>query len=125
MRCALQILICKHLGFAGIHLSACHKPEEQMLLESYIEQYRHLELKVLEELWNSLWQVTSGKEFSPEIARFSRQPTSKQLIKYRQLHVMHGAMFGSKIAKGVGRFILKRHFGKMLWSPKYYLKQKY
>ncbi|WP_336015643.1 methylenetetrahydrofolate reductase C-terminal domain-containing protein [Acinetobacter pittii] len=110
LRCALQILICKHVGFSGIHLSACHKPEEQMLLESYIEQYRHLELKALEELWNSLWQVTSGKVFSPEISRFSRQPTSKQLIKYRQLHVMHEAMFGSKIAKGVGRFIFKASF---------------
>ena len=65
LRCALQILICKHLGFAGIHLSACHKPEEQMLLESYIEQYRHLNLKALEELWNSLWQVTTGKRVYP------------------------------------------------------------
>lgn len=83
-----------------------------MLLESYVEQYRHLELNVLEELWNSLWQVTSGKEFSPEITRFSRQPTSKQLIKYRQLHVMHEAMFGSKIAKGVGRLFLKHLLGK-------------
>ncbi len=35
-RCALQILICKQLGFVGVHLSACHKPEEQMLLESYM-----------------------------------------------------------------------------------------
>ncbi len=41
-----------------------------MLLESYVEQYRHLELKALEELWNSLWQVTTGKEFSPEITFF-------------------------------------------------------
>jgi methylenetetrahydrofolate reductase (NADPH) len=64
-------LICKHLGFAKIHLSACHKPEEQMLLESYIEQYRHLELKALEELWNSLWQNHVRQSFSPEIARFS------------------------------------------------------
>ncbi len=43
VRCALQILMCQHLGFAGVHLSACHQPEEQVLLESYIEEYRHLE----------------------------------------------------------------------------------
>ena len=24
-RCALQILICQHLGYAGVHLSACYK----------------------------------------------------------------------------------------------------
>ncbi|MCF4535959.1 methylenetetrahydrofolate reductase C-terminal domain-containing protein, partial [Acinetobacter baumannii] len=100
----------------------CHKPEEQMLLESYIEQYRHLNLKALEELWSSLWQVKTGKEFTPEIARFSRQPTSKQLIKYRQLHVMHEAMFGSKIAKGVGRFIFKASFWENALIAKLLLK---
>lgn len=28
-RCALQILICQHLGYTGVHLSACHKQDEQ------------------------------------------------------------------------------------------------
>jgi methylenetetrahydrofolate reductase (NADPH) len=109
-RCALQILICKHLGFAGVHLSACHKPEEQKRLEIYLEQYRHLTLEKLESLWNSLWQVESGKEFIPTLAYFSRQPTSSQLIKYQQLHFMHKALFESKISKGIGHFIFKAPF---------------
>ena len=110
LRCALQILICKYLGFAGIHLSACHKPEEQMLLESYVEEYRHLELDALELLWNTLWQVKTGKEFMPELPYFSRQPTSSQIIKYQHLHLMHDALFESKIAKGIGRFIFRANF---------------
>ena len=110
LRCALQILMCKHLGFAGIHLSACHKPEEQMLLESYIEQYRHLDLDALESLWNSLWQVKTGKEFMPELPYYSRQPTSSQIIKYHQLHLMHDALFESRIAKDIGQFIFQASF---------------
>lgn len=110
LRCALQILICKHLGFAGVHLSACHKAEEQILLESYIEQYRHLALDELERLWNSLWQIKTGQEFIPKLAYFSRQPTSSQMIKYQQLHLMHDALFDSKLAKGVGKFIFKASF---------------
>jgi len=110
LRCALQILICKYLGFAGIHLSACHKPEEQILLESYVEEYRHLELDALELLWNSLWQVKTSKAFMPELPYFSRQPTSSQIIKYQHLHLMHDALFESKIAKGIGRFIFKANF---------------
>ena len=110
LRCALQILMCKYLGFAGIHLSACHKPEEQILLESYVEEYRHLELDALELLWNSLWQVKTGKEFMPELPYFSRQPTSSQIIKYQHLHLMHDALFESKIAKGIGRFIFRANF---------------
>ncbi|MDM1782011.1 MULTISPECIES: methylenetetrahydrofolate reductase C-terminal domain-containing protein [Acinetobacter] len=109
-RCALQILICKQLGFAGVHLSACHKPEEQILLESYIEQYQHLDLEALEDIWNSLWQVKTGKEFVPELPYYSRQPTSTQLIKYQHLHFMHETLFESKIAKGIGGFIFKASF---------------
>ncbi len=71
LRCALQILICKQLGFAGVDLSACHKPAEQALLESYIEQYRHLDLDALEKLWNELWQVHTGEEFQLELSYFS------------------------------------------------------
>lgn len=125
LRCALQILMCKHLGFAGVHLSACYKPEEQMLLESYIEQYRHLDLNALEALWNSLWQVKTGKEFMPELPYYSRQPTSSQLIKYQQLHFMHEALFESKIAKGIGRFIFKASFWEHTPAAKALLKTEF
>ena len=114
MRCALQILMCKQLGFAGIHLSACHKPEEQTLLEGYIEQYEHLDFDALQQLWNSLWKVNTGKEFIPERSYYSRQPTYSQLIKYRQLHFVHKAFFESKIGKGLGLCIFKGKF----WNDK-------
>ena len=122
LRCALQILMCQHLGFVGIHLSACHKPEEQKLLESYIEQYRHLALDELESLWNSLWQVKSGKEFVPELADYSHPPTSSQRIKYQQLHFMHEALFESKIAKSIGYFIFKASFWNNTFTSKVLLK---
>ena len=109
-RCALQILICQHLGFSGIHLSACHKPTEQKLLENYLEQYQNYTLDELESRWNTLWQVKSGKEFTPQLDYFSRQPTSSQLIKYQHLHFMHEALFESQIAKGIGQFIFKASF---------------
>lgn len=105
VRCALQILMCRHLGFAGVHLSACHQPEEQSLLERYIEEYRHLSFAECERLWNTLWQVQTGTEFHPKLAYYSRPATSSQIIKYQHLHLMHDALFESKLAKGVGRFI--------------------
>jgi len=125
LRCALQILICKQLGFAGVDLSACHKPEEQALLESYIEQYRHLDLNALEKLWNELWQIHTGNELQPELSSFSRPPSSKQLIKYHQLHLMHDALFDSKLAKGMGRFIFKAPFWERAGAAKTLLKTEY
>ena len=107
VRCALQILMCRHLGFAGVHLSACNQPEEQSLLERYIEEYRHLSFAECEQLWNTLWQVQTGTEFHPKLAYYSRPATSSQIIKYQHLHLMHDALFESKLAKGVGRFIFK------------------
>ncbi len=109
-RCALQILICKHLGYAGVHLSACHQAREQQLLEFYIEQYRNLDLEASLLLWNSLWKVSTGQEFYPELAHYSRPVSSRQILKYRHLAFMHDAFFESKIAKGVGHFIFKSNF---------------
>lgn len=124
-RCAIQILMCKYLGFAGVHLSACHKPEEQKLLEKYIEQYRHYGLQELEALWNALWQVKTKNELVPELAYYSRQLSSSQLIKYQQLHFMHKALFESKIAKGVGHFIFKASFWENAPAAKALLKTEF
>ena len=124
-RCALQILMCQHIGFAGIHLSACHKPDEQMLIESHIEQYQHLNLDELESIWNSLWSVNHGKEFVPEYTFYSQQPTSKQLMKYHQLNFIHGALFDSKLAQGIGRFIFKKAFWHNTLATNALLKAEY
>lgn len=88
-----------------MYLSACHQPEEQSLLERYLEEYRHLSFAECERLWNTLWQVQTGTEFHPKLAYYSRPATSSQIIKYQHLHLMHDALFESKLAKGVGRFI--------------------
>lgn len=112
LRCALQILLCKHLGYAGIHLSACHQPEEQIRLQSYIEEYRDLDFDACLLLWNSLWNVTTGHEFFPELIHYSRPVSSGQILKYQHLSFMHDAFFDSKMAKGIGRFI----FQSKVWN---------
>ncbi|WP_413521341.1 methylenetetrahydrofolate reductase C-terminal domain-containing protein [Psychrobacter glacincola] len=121
-RCALQILICKQLGFAGIHLSACHNPDEQLLLEHWINAYRHLDLNALELLWNSLWQVKTGKEFIPDFSYSSKQPSIGQLIKYHHLHMMHNTFFDAKLARSFGRFIFKASFWEKQSTTKALLK---
>lgn len=112
MRCALQILICQHLGFAGIHLSGCHKPQEQQRLAEYIQQYRHLDLTACQKLWQELWQVETGKEFQPKLAYYSKPALSTEMIKYQHLHFMHETLFNSRLGRGVGKFIFQRS----LWN---------
>lgn len=125
LRCALQILICKHLGFSGVHLSACHKPTEQLLLESYVNEYRHLDLTACEILWEKLWQIETGKEFYPEMSYYSKPATSAQILKYQHLHFMHDALFASKVAKGLGQFIFKRSVWKSTSAKKALLKTEF
>lgn len=125
LRCALQILMCKHLGYAGVHLSACHKAEEQMHLQSYIEKYRDLDMDACMLLWNSLWQVTTGQEFQPKLQHYSRPASTGQILKYRQLDLMHDAFFDSKVAKGIGRFIFKSNFWNKSTASRALLKSEF
>lgn len=124
-RCAIQILMCKLLGFNGVHLSACEKSEEQKILQNYIEQYQHDDLEELEARWKSLWQIKTGNEFVPELTYDARQPTLGQLIKYHHLHVMHKALFESKISKGIGKFIFKASFWNNELASKTLLKTEF
>lgn len=110
MRCALQILICQHLGFAGVHLSACHQPKEQALLTQYLKQYATLSLMECEALWNELWQIKTGKEFEPELKYFSKRSAATEIMKYQHLHLMHDVMFNSRLAMGMGQFIFQHKF---------------
>lgn len=109
-RCALQILICEQLGFAGVHLSACHKPDEQARLAEYIEEYRHLDLAALEQHYKRLWHIQTGLELQPERLPSARKPSRLEMVKYRHLQFMHDALFMSKPAKNAGRFIFKAAF---------------
>ena len=122
IRCALQILICKHLGFAGVHLSACHQLKDQKILEHYIEQYKLLSLNDCEELWNSLWQVKTGQEFYPEVPKYRQPVKTSQILKYQQLHLMHDAIFDSKLGKGLGKLVFKQDFWRKKTASKFLLK---
>ena len=125
IRCALQILMCKHLGFAGVHLSACHKYNEQKRLEQYIQAYQHLDLASCEALWNELWQVTTGQEFEPQIQQYAAHPSRLEVLKYQQMHIMHDLLFDSKLAKGVGSFIFKSRIWTKALPSKALLKSEF
>lgn len=125
LRCAIQILLCKHLGYAGVHLSACHQPEEQIRLQAYIEEYRDLDIDACILLWNSLWKVSTGQEFYPQLHQYSRPVSSSQIIKYRQLDLMHDAFFESKVAKGIGRFIFQSSFWNKSTASRALLKSEF
>ena len=114
LRCAIQILICQHLGFAGIHLSACHKPEEQALLANYIDQYRNLDLEAYLKIWTELWEIKTGHEFIPALSNFSKPAKPTEILKYHHLHFMHEVMFKSRVGFGAGRWIFQHSF----WSKK-------
>lgn len=121
-RCALQILLCKHLGFSGIHLSACHKPEEQNLLEKYIEEYRNLDLPSCMSLWNRLWNIQTGIEFTPEANEKTKTFPAKNIRKYYYLDFIHRAFFQSAISKKIGRILFKSRLWKLPLAGKWVLK---
>lgn len=56
---------------------------------------------------------------------YSQQPTSKQLMKYHQLNFIHGALFDSQLAQGIGRFIFKEAFWQNTFATKALLKVEY
>lgn len=112
LRCALQILICRHWGFAGAHVSACHKASEQHKLEAALLELQALSLAECEQRWQALWQLRTGQELQPEVAVFSRRAPVSQVLKYKNLHAMHELFFSSKAAKGIGGLI----FNAPLWN---------
>ena len=122
MRCALQLLICQHLGFAGVHLSACHQPAEQQVLEAYIQQCQHLSLAECEALWHELWDIKTGDELRPKVPVFAKPVPSQQIFKYHSLHALHGAIFNSGIGQAVGRFIFKQPLWKQATAASWLLK---
>ncbi|WOE31297.1 MULTISPECIES: methylenetetrahydrofolate reductase C-terminal domain-containing protein [unclassified Acinetobacter] len=121
-RCALQILMCQHLGFAGVHLSACHQAKEQHLLADYIEQYRHLDFTACQRLWNELWEITSDEALRPHIDHDMPLVTSQQIAKYQYLQIMHDMFFNSKVARSMGHFIFNPSFWQKHLAQKMLLK---
>lgn len=111
-RCALQILICRSWGFAGVHLSACHKPEEQQKLEQALTRFRGLSFDQCMQTWSELHQLKSGDELKPKPDVFQKKPSTEQVLKYKSMQFMHDSMFDSKIARNVG----SKFFNPKLWS---------
>ncbi|WP_043973101.1 MULTISPECIES: methylenetetrahydrofolate reductase C-terminal domain-containing protein [Acinetobacter] len=109
-RCALQILICKHLGYKGVHLSSCHKQQEQAQLEQALQQYQHLSLTECEQLWYQLWQTTTHRVFQPKVEIVRKKVTSAQILKYKNMQLLHGVFFSSNAALQLGRFVFKAAF---------------
>lgn len=124
-RCALQILLCEHLGFSGVHLSACHKPEEQDLLESYVEEYRHLDLQACMSLWNRLWKIQTEKEFIPDVNSQAKPASAKKVFKYHCLDFIHGAFFQSTISKAIGKIVFRSRLWKAPLASGLLLKAEY
>ncbi|TCB34834.1 methylenetetrahydrofolate reductase [Acinetobacter sp. ANC 4910] len=111
-RCALQILICRSWGFAGVHLSACHKPEEQQKLEQALTCFRDLSFDQCMQIWSELHQLKSGDELKSKPDVFQEKPSTEQVLKYKSMQFMHDSMFDSKIARNVG----SKFFNPKLWS---------
>lgn len=111
-RCALQILICRSWGFAGVHLSACHKPEEQKKLEQALERFQGFSFEQCMRIWNKLHQLKSGDELKSKPDVFQKKISTEQVLKYKSMQFMHDSMFDSKIARNVG----SKFFNPKLWS---------
>lgn len=124
-RCALQILICRHWGFAGVHLSACHKHDEQQKLEQALARFQDLNLEQCMQRWGELHQLVSGDELKPQLSEFQKKTPNEQVLKYKSMQMMHDAIFDSKIARHVGAkvFATKRWSGH--FASKVLLKSEY
>ena len=111
-RCALQILICRHWGFAGVHLSACHKPDEQAKLEEALAKLERYSLEQCLHEWKILNHLKSGDELKPKVETFKKEVSAEQVLKFKTMQLMHDSMFDSKIARRVGG----KFFNAKLWT---------
>ncbi len=117
-RCALQILICQHLGLAGVHLTTCQQPSEQALLEKHIKQYQDLDLVACEQLWYQLWACESDALFQPDVKPLLPTVSVGMRAKYQMFDVLHDSLFNSTLALGVGNFIFKAYFWNRIVARK-------
>lgn len=110
-RCALQILICRYWGFAGVHLSACHKPEEQQKLEQALARFEDFSFDQCIQLWRELHQLQSGDELKLKPDVLQKKVSTEQVLKYKSMQLMHDSMFDSKIARNLGsKFFNPKHW---------------
>lgn len=97
-----------------MHLSACHKAEEQKKLEQALERFQDFSFERCIQIWSELHQLKSGDELKPKPDVFQKKVSSEQMLKYKSMQFMHDSMFDSKIARNVGRKLLILSFGQAL-----------
>jgi methylenetetrahydrofolate reductase (NADPH) len=124
-RCALQILICQHLGFAGVHLSACHKSDEQEALAKVLKEFQNLTLEQCVQKWAELHHIEQGDELKPQLAVQEMTVSGEQLLKYKSMQFMHDAMFDSKVARNIGSKVFSSKFWSGQFANKLLLKSEY
>ncbi|AOA57590.1 methylenetetrahydrofolate reductase C-terminal domain-containing protein [Acinetobacter larvae] len=122
MRCALQILICKAWGLAGVHLSACHTAKEQQILAHYLDCYRSMPLSECLALWYALWQIPNDRLLQPKVPCYARPASSTEIIQYQKFKLIHRVLFQTKFSQGIGYFIFKRKFWDRTLANKILLK---
>lgn len=125
LRCAIQILICKHWGYAGVHLSACHKPDQQAKLEHYLDEYKNLNLDECIAFWQRLWQVEDDLAFQPTVEPIETPVSITKKLKYYFLDFLHDTVFSSNIAKRGGAFVFQADFKQHRLAEKILLQAEY
>lgn len=110
-RCALQILICQYLGYAGVHLSACHQMKSLKKLEHALLFYQHFSLEQCYQAWNRLWNITTLEQLKPNLTNVQSTTLDsapfEQVMKYKSMHLMHDVFFASNFAKKLGGSFFK------------------
>ncbi|KAA8732099.1 methylenetetrahydrofolate reductase [Acinetobacter qingfengensis] len=110
-RAALHILICKALGFAGIHLSGCEKKTQITKLEQAIQQYKNLTLQQCWQKYLNLNQVNGQSGQIPENGA-KETASAAQITKYYFLSRLHAVFFHSKLAMRFGYWLFSAKFWK-------------
>lgn len=117
-RCALHILICKHLGFAGVTLSYCHQSKDRQRLETYLHQYQFLDWDACISMWRHLWQIDADMALSPTVEANIPVINFQQKIKYQFLKQLHETIFSAEMAQHIGHFVYQSEYWGKPWVTK-------
>ena len=108
-RAALQILIYRHWGLAGIHVSGCQTAQQQNRLAQALIQYQSWTLEQCCSEWKHLCQIVRGDEMQPDLLEVYPQHRPS-VLKYHLLNATHDWLFDSALAQKIGRFVFQRQF---------------
>ena len=101
-RLALQIVGLRFMGYAGIHLSGVHTPDELVALEKRISVWvsRINSLEVWQPAWEASWHLSAQRAvtFNPPESNWYRgesrvKATLKETFRYHVLSGFHSQLF--------------------------------